>query len=153
MAKQATYSYNKAPYAKARHASGEPLLNYHRVPCVVGRWLSLSAALRGAFYTLRTQPNAWIELAAIVTVGGAGLWFGISALEWAVLVLTSATILALEAMNTAIETVVDMVSPQYHPLARVAKDTAAGAMIIAVLGSLGVAIFIFGPRVWALIFG
>jgi diacylglycerol kinase len=113
---------------------------------IVGRWYSFQAALAGIQYTVRTQPNVWIELTAIAIVSTAGLWFRLSGIEWAILVLTFGVILALEAVNTAIETVVDLVSPQYHPLAKIAKDTAAGALLLAVLGSIGVAGFIFGPR-------
>jgi diacylglycerol kinase len=90
--------------------------------------LSFAAACAGVAYTLRTQPNAWIEIAALGVVVFAGWWFGISALEWGMLGLMVAVIFALEAVNTAIEAVVDLVSPQYHPLAKIAKDTAAGAM-------------------------
>ncbi len=115
-----------------------------------GRRLSLRAALAGVAYTLRTQPNAWIELAALSAVSVAGWWLGISALEWGLLGFTIMVILALEAVNTAVETVVDLVSPQVHPLAKIAKDAAAGAMIFAVIGSMIVAIAIFGPRLWAL---
>lgn len=114
------------------------------------RLFSLRAALTGAAHTLRTQPNARIELAATVLVCVAGWWFGLSAVEWAVLALTFFVVLALEAVNTAIEAVVDLVSPQYHPLAKQAKDAAAGAMIFVVLGSICVALAIFGPRLWAL---
>src|SRR5215217_2487819 len=90
--------------SSAKHPSphGQPL-NYHtNMTFLRGRWLSLGAALQGVIYTVRTQPNAWIELAATAVVAVAGLWFGISALEWAVLGLTVAVILALEAVNTAI---------------------------------------------------
>lgn len=117
-----------------------------------GRRHSLAAAWAGVCYTLRTQPNAWIELAALGVVVAAGWWFQIRALEWAVLGLTMAMVLALEAVNTAVESVVDLASPEIHPLAKIAKDSAAGAMIFAVLGSIWVAAFIFGPRLWALIF-
>ena len=72
--------------------------------------------------------------------------------EWALLGLVVAMVLALEAVNTAVEAVVDLVSPDYHPLAKIAKDAAAGAMIFAVLGSIAVAATIFGPRLWALVF-
>ncbi|RIK44033.1 MAG: diacylglycerol kinase [Chloroflexi bacterium] len=114
------------------------------------RLFSLRAALSGAAHTLRTQPNARIEVVATLFVCLAGWWFGISPVEWAVLALTFFLVLALEAVNTAIETVVDLVSPQYHPLAKRAKDAAAGAMIFVVLGSICVALAIFGPRLWAL---
>lgn len=114
-----------------------------------GRWFSFRAAVAGVAYTIRTQPNAWIELAALAVVTAAGWWFGISALEWGILGMTVATILALECVNTAIETVVDLVSPQVHPLAKTAKDAAAGALVLAVLGSIGIALAIFGPRILA----
>lgn len=113
-----------------------------------GRWFSLRAALAGVLYTVRTQPNAWIEVVAIVVVVTAGIFFHISALEWAILGLTMCLILALEAVNTAVEAIVDLVSPEYHPLAKIAKDAAAGGMVLAVLGSLCVAAAIFGPRLW-----
>jgi diacylglycerol kinase len=128
-------------------------LNYHtHYGFVPGRLRSFTAALAGVAYTVRTQPNTWIELAAVLCVTVAGFWFGISRLEWALIVLTFALVLAMEAVNTAVESVVDLVSPQFHPLAKVAKDTAAGAMIFAVLGSIGVAGLIFGPRIWQLFF-
>jgi len=109
------------------------------------RWHSFTAAVHGVGYTLRTQRNTWIELAAVAVVVAAGLWLRIRPTEWAVLALTVAMVLALEAVNSAIEALVDLVSPDYHELARVAKDCAAGAMIFAVLGSLAVAAAIFGP--------
>jgi diacylglycerol kinase (ATP) len=128
-------------------------LNYHtNINFWRGRGLSFVAAWAGLVYIVRTQPNLWIEMAALSVVVLAGLWFGISALEWGVLGLTIALILALEAVNTAIETVVDLVSPTYHPLAKIAKDTAAAALLIAVVGSVVVAAAIFGPRLWALLF-
>ncbi len=117
-----------------------------------GRWFSFKAALAGAAYTLRTQPNTRIELLAIPVVALAGWWLGISRGEWAMLGLMIAMVLALEALNTAVEAVVDLVSPGYHPLAKRAKDAAAGAMVFAVLGSLWVAIWIFGPRLWERLF-
>jgi diacylglycerol kinase (ATP) len=109
------------------------------------RWRSFTAAARGAAYTVRTQRNTRIELAAAAVVIAAGWRLHIEPLAWAVLAVTIATILALEAVNSAIEAVVDLVSPDYHELARTAKDCAAGAMIFVVLGSLGVAAAIFGP--------
>ena len=117
------------------------------------RWHSFVCAVNGLVYTLRTQRNTWIELTATVVVIIAGIWLRIRPVEWALLALTVGMILALEAVNSAIEALVDLVSPEYHELARIAKDCAAGAMLFAVLGSLGVAISIFGPRLWALASG
>ncbi|MDP2097475.1 MAG: diacylglycerol kinase family protein [Methylobacter sp.] len=112
-----------------------------------GRWRSLNAAINGICYTLRTQPNAKIELAMAVIVMLGGGWFHISAIEWALLIFTSCVVLALESFNTAIEEMIDFVSPRYHRQAKMVKDTAAGALLVAVLGSLGVAWVIFAPYI------
>ncbi len=119
---------------------------------LAGRWFSLKAAAAGVRYTFRTQPNARIELVALALVGALGWRLGISRVEWAIIGLISAVILALEAVNTALEALVDLVSPQYHPLAKHAKDAAAGALLLAVLGSVWVALFVLGPRLWERLF-
>ena len=116
-----------------------------------GRWHSLRAAVHGAIHTLRTQPNAWIELTAGAVVIAAGIWLRVSTIEWAILGVVICGVLALEAINTAVEAIVDLASPRYHSLARIAKDAAAGALVFAVLGSLWAAAAIFGPRLLALI--
>jgi diacylglycerol kinase (ATP) len=117
------------------------------------RLFSVRAAWVGVVHILRTQPNARIELLAMLVVSLAGWWFALYPAEWAILALTFFLVLALEAVNTAIEAVVDLVSPHYHPLAEIAKDAAAGAMLLVVLGSIGVALALFGPRLWAVFFG
>jgi diacylglycerol kinase (ATP) len=133
-------------------AGVSPELSGRDLRFLAGRWFSLRAALAGVWYTLRTQPNAWIELGALLVVVGAAWGFGVSAVEWALLGLAIFLVLALEAVNTAVEATIDLLSPGYHPLAKIAKDTAAGALVWAVLGSIFVAAAIFGPRVFALIF-
>lgn len=132
-------------------SSRPPFVPNPRQNFLLSRWFSVKAALTGAAYTLRTQPNAWIELTAFAVVALAGWYFRVSAVEWAILGFTVAGVLALEAINTAVEAVVDLVSPDYHPLAKIAKDAAAGALIFALLGSLAVAGAIFGPRILALL--
>lgn len=116
-----------------------------------GRWFSFSAALGGAAHVIRTQPNAWIEVTALIVVASAAFYFRVSALEWSVLLMCIFGVLALEAINTAVEAIIDLVSPHYHPLAKIAKDAAAGALVFAVLGSLCVAVAIFGPHILALL--
>jgi diacylglycerol kinase len=116
-----------------------------------GRIFSFTAAIHGAWHVVRTQPNAWIELAALVVVAAAAWFFKVSAVEWALLAVCIFGVLALEAVNTAVEAVIDLVSPHYHPLAKIAKDAAAGAMVFAVIGSLCVGVAIFIPRLLALL--
>ena len=88
-----------------------------------------------------------IHLAAATAAVGAGFFFGLNAAEWTALVISCALVLALEAMNTALESVVDLVSPQFNPLARRAKDCAAGAVLIASLSSLVVGGILFIPKI------
>ncbi|MEM7531686.1 MAG: diacylglycerol kinase family protein [Chloroflexota bacterium] len=131
------------------HQVGEPFVmptNFF-----ANRWYAFRMALEGVAYVLRTQKSAWIELAAVCVCVISGWWFQITNVEWAIIALVICLVFALEAVNTAVETVVDLVSPGIHPLAKIAKDTAAGALIFAVLGSLLVALFIFGPHLLKLI--
>ena len=73
-------------------------------------------------------------------------WLRITALEWAVLVLAMALVLVLEALNTAVELTVTLASPERHPLAKAAKDVAAGMVLIAAIASVVVGVVILGPR-------
>jgi diacylglycerol kinase len=114
-------------------------------------WQSLKIALAGAAYVLRTERNIRIEAGVGLLVIVAGLIFRVSWAEWAILWGLIFLVLALETLNTAIESVVDLVTQEYHPLAKLAKDSAAGAVLLMVIGSIGVGIAIFGPRLWALL--
>jgi diacylglycerol kinase (ATP) len=112
---------------------------------------SFGYAFQGIGHAWSTQRHLRIHavLATLAVLLALGL--RISAAEWAVLCLTIATVLALELLNTVVEAVVDLTSPDYHPLARVAKDVAAGAVLIAAFGGVAVGAFLFLPRIWALI--
>jgi len=106
----------------------------------------LRAALAGIIYCLRTQVNMAIHLAAMLTVLVAGHYYRLQTWEWVALTITITLVLAAEALNTAVEVTVNMYTGKYHPLARIAKDVAAGAVLITALGAIAVAYFIFGPR-------
>ena len=99
------------------------------------RLLSFSNAIRGIQDMLRTQHNAWLHAVATVFVCATGFALGVSKLEWCVLVFSFATVWMAEALNTAVELLTDLVSPGFHPLAGRAKDVAAGAVLIAAIGS------------------
>ena len=107
---------------------------------------SFGFALEGVSYLIRTQRSAQIEIVIGVVVIAVATWLGISALEWAVLVLAMALVLALEALNTAIELAVTLASPQRHPLAKAAKDVAAAMVLIAAFGAAMVGVIVLGPR-------
>jgi diacylglycerol kinase len=90
-------------------------------------------AWQGVVYCLKTQPNMRVHLLAAVCVCGLGWRLALPSSEMAILLLTIALVFVTEMLNTAVEKVVDLVSPQYHPLAKIAKDTAAGAVLVAAL--------------------
>jgi diacylglycerol kinase len=116
----------------------------------------VSAVLRSFVFAgagivfLFRQRNAQVHAAAMVLVVALGLWLGLSRIEWAIVVLTIAAVLAGEGFNTAIEAVVDLASPQFHPLAKRAKDVAAGAVLLSAIAAVVIAILIFGPHIWQL---
>lgn len=135
----------------SHHHTAHPGLTGRDLGFWRGRWFSFKAAIIGAGHVIRTQPNAWIESAALVIVAAAAWYFRVAALEWAVLAVCVFGVLSLEAINTSVEAVIDLVSPHYHPLAKIAKDSAAGALVFAVMGSLIVAGAVFVPRILALL--
>jgi diacylglycerol kinase (ATP) len=99
---------------------------------------------------LRSELHLQFHAVATVVVLGAGYYVGLSTLEWALVALSVSSVWAAELFNTAIETLTNLVSPGYHPLAGKAKDVAAGAVLLAALGALVVGGLVFGPKVWAL---
>ena len=111
---------------------------------------SFGHAFRGIGILLRTQANARIHATATVLVVAAGFWFGLSLGEWCAVVAAIGLVWTAEGVNTAVETVVDLVSPERHPLAGRAKDVAAGAVLCAAITALVLGSLIFGPRLWAL---
>ena len=108
---------------------------------------SFGYAFKGITTLFRTQPNARIHLVVLIAVLVAGLFFKLNITEWCLIALTSAAVLAAEAINTAIEFVVDLVSPQYHDLAGKAKDVAAAVVLLTAFGAVIVGFLIFFPKI------
>lgn len=115
------------------------------------RIASFGHAFRGVGSALRSEVHLRFHALATVVTIGVGFYFGISGLEWALVALAVGTVWSAELVNTAVEAVVDLVSPEYHPLAGKAKDVAAGAVLITAGAALVVGLLVFGPRVWALL--
>ncbi|UOQ54057.1 diacylglycerol kinase family protein [Hymenobacter cellulosivorans] len=109
------------------------------------RIASFGHAFRGVASALRSEVHLRFHALATVVAVGFGFYFDISGLEWALVALAVGTVWAAELMNTAIEAVVDLVSPEYHPLAGKAKDVAAGAVLITAVAALVVGLLVFGP--------
>lgn len=114
---------------------------------------SFAAASSGLGYLVRTQRNARIELIIGGLVCLIGAWVGLSRVEWAILAFTIALVMILEGINTAIEAVVDLAMPKVHPLAKQAKDLAAGMVLIAAIASAVIGLLILGPPVWQRLMG
>lgn len=110
---------------------------------------SFAYAFEGVAYILRTQRNARIEIAVGIAAVLLAAWLGLSAVEWAVLVLTIVIVLALEWMNTALELAVSLASPEANPSAKAAKDVAAACVLLGAFASLVVGALLFGSRLVA----
>ena len=108
-------------------------------------------AIRGLVVFLRDERNARIHLAATIIVILMGFYLKVSLIEWTVLFLAIGLVFALEAINTAIEYLVDLVSPEIQETAGKAKDVAAGAVLIAALCAAIVGLIIFGPKIMLLL--
>ena len=114
---------------------------------------SFGYAFEGVAYILRTQRNARIEFAVGIAAVLLAAWLGITAVEWAVLVLTIAFVLGLEWINTALELAVSLASPERHPSAKAAKDVAAASVLLGAAVSVLVGLLLFAPRILAKIAG
>lgn len=97
-------------------------------------------------FTATKEQNMRIHIMSAVIVIVAGFLTGISAVEWILLILVMALVIGMEMVNTAIEAIIDLVSPDYHPLAKVAKDVAAGAVLIFAIASVVIGCIIFIPK-------
>lgn len=106
---------------------------------------SFRYAFAGLWYMLRTQRNAWIHAAFTVVVVAVGFWLALDTLEWALIVLSIGGVWMAEFVNTALEAVVDLASPDIHPLARVGKDVAAGAVLVGAGTAVMVGLLVLGP--------
>ncbi len=106
---------------------------------------SFQHAGRGLFRMLRSQHNAWIHAVATVAVVVLGIAMNVSWADWRWLVLCIFWVWTAEAVNTAIEYLADVASPEYHPLVRDAKDIGAGAVLISAMGAAIIGAIVFWP--------
>ena len=105
-------------------------------------------AFAGWWYVIRTQRNAWVHAVFSVIVFAVSLWLGISRSDMAMIVFAVAIVWTSEFINTALEAVVDLASPEQHELARVGKDVGAAAVLIAAMSSILIGLLILGPPLW-----
>lgn len=112
---------------------------------------SFEYAFEGIFAGIRGERNMKIHCFAAVCVIVAGVLFHISVTEWCICLVLFGLILSLELVNTAIEAVVDLVTEDKKPLAKLAKDTAAGAVLIAAVMAAMAGLLIFVPKLVSLL--
>lgn len=112
---------------------------------------SFAYAFAGLWWTLKTQRNMRIHCVIGLLVILLGLLLRLSTVELSIIVLAATLVLAAEMLNTVVEAAVDLASPTYHPLARIAKDVAAGAVLVTALGAALAGLLVFVPHLWALV--
>lgn len=125
------------------HPEHNPLRQF-----VIRRLASFRYAFAGLGYVLRSQRNAWIHSVITLTVMVLSFWLGLSRSEWGLIVVTIGVVWTAEIFNTAIEATIDLVSPQPHPLARIAKDCAAAAVLVTAGMAVVIGLLLLGPKLW-----
>lgn len=119
-----------------RHDDGGPWLAFGR---------SFAFAGQGVWRAVATQRNMRVHLAAAAAAIAAGIALRISAVDWACVAAAIGLVLTAETLNTVVEALVDLCTEEYHPVAKAAKDMAAGAVLIASAAAVGVAFAVFLP--------
>ncbi len=110
--------------------------------------MSFTFAFNGIKYLVKTQHNFWIHIVAAIGVIIAGFYFNISTIEWVMICLTIGGVLTAEALNSAIELIVDKISPEFNKTAGLIKDVAAGAVLIFALAAAIIGALIFIPKIF-----
>ena len=106
---------------------------------------SFQYAFQGWWYVIRTQHNAWIHALVSLVVLTLAFWLKLSTSDWAILILAIIMVWIAEFMNTAMEAIIDLYSPDIHPLAKVAKDVSAAAVMFGAFGAIVIGLLIMGP--------
>lgn len=110
---------------------------------------SFGYAWKGIISCVGKEQNLSFHLIATMLVVGAGFFFGITRMEWIVVVGCIGLVIAAELFNSAIEKLVDLVSPTRHPIAGQVKDIAAGAVLVCAIASAIIGLIVFVPYLWS----
>jgi diacylglycerol kinase len=113
---------------------------------------SFRHAVQGIAAALRSERHMRFHLAAAVLAVALGLALKVPPAQWLWLLAAIAAVFISELLNTAIERTVDLASPQLHPLAKTAKDAAAGAVLVAAVFAAAVGFIVLGPPLWKVLF-
>lgn len=112
-------------------------------------WHSFQCAFAGWRHVVATGRNARIQVGIAMTVVALAAWLHVSRTDWVLLVISIGVVLAAEALNTAIESAVDLASPEHHDLAKRAKDAAAGAVLLLAITAVVVGLLVLIPQLLA----
>lgn len=115
-----------------------------------GFWRSVNQARRGIWYTCKTQGHMQFHIVAGLTVLCLAWWTEVSRSEWLILIYAIGSVISAEVMNSALEIVVDMIQPNFDPLAGMAKDVAAGAVLVTAIQAVVIGLIVFLPRLFRL---
>jgi len=106
---------------------------------------SCGGAWKGIAYSLKTERHLRFHFFASMIVIAFGIYFALSGLQWVLITYAIGSVIVAELFNTALERVVDLAQPGYHPIAGLAKDIAAGAVLVTAIQSVVIGTIIFGP--------
>lgn len=109
---------------------------------------SASYAFSGIYFCLRTQRNMRIHVVAGFSAMGLGVWLALPLLHLAIVSIVASLVVTMEMMNTAIENAVDLATHRRHPLAKIAKDVAAAAVLVSAINAALVGLLLLGPPLW-----
>ncbi len=118
---------------------------------IADRLRSFKCAFKGLITMLSYEHNAWIHTVATAAVCGVAFYLGLTRYEWCLVILAIVSVWTAEALNTALEFLCDVASPNFHPLVEKAKDVAAGAVLISTIGSVIIGLFVMGPYLMQLL--
>lgn len=115
-------------------------------------WKSFKCAIAGIIYSVKTGRNLIIQVCFALFAIVLGIFLKISKIEWAIIIFTILFVIFAEILNTAVETVVDLVTEEYNEKAKIAKDVAAGAVLISAINSVAMGLIIFLDKILEIVF-
>ena len=107
--------------------------------------------MKGIITVYKTEQNILIHTVCAILVVIASVYFDISKVEYCLLILVIGLVIAFEIINTAIEYTIDLAMPNIHPMAKMAKDAASGAVLVMTIVSIMIGLIIFLPKIMVLI--
>jgi diacylglycerol kinase len=112
---------------------------------------SFGFAFEGMVHAAQSERNIRVHIVIAGCCVLLGIFLGLSLLEWAVIALAMSGVFTSEMINTAVESLIDLASPEHHPLAKIAKDAAAGAVLVNAAFAAVAGVLIFAPKIWEVV--